>query len=138
MIFWFIIKMTWWLSLGGRGLSGGEEVGGGRAREDLATCQSKSCLQVSCYLANIYLLLVSGVMMLYITALLSVTWPIFTCYSLCVSFINYFNCLFGQYQAIRNNIVAKKTTELFLLFYTNITKLVFLWSNKQMFINAKC
>ena len=30
------------------------------------------------------------------------------------------------YQAIRNNIVAKKTTELVLLFHENITKLVFL------------
>ena len=35
----------------------------------------------------------------------------------------------GLYQAIRNNIVAKKTTELVLLFHKNITKLVFLWPN---------
>ena len=34
----------------------------------------------------------------------------------------------GIYQAIRNNIV---TTELVLLFHKNITKLVFLWSNKS-------
>ena len=33
------------------------------------------------------------------------------------------------YQAIRNNIVAIKTTELVLLFHKNITKLVFLWPN---------
>ena len=33
------------------------------------------------------------------------------------------------YQAIRNNIVTKKTTELVLLFYNNTTKLVFLWPN---------
>ena len=49
---------------------------------------------------------------------------------------NEFSCLFGPnvisnriYQAIRNNIVAKKTTELVLLFHNNITKLVFLWPN---------
>ena len=36
------------------------------------------------------------------------------------------NCL---YQAIRNNIVAKKITELVLLFHKNITKLIFLWPN---------
>ena len=47
---------------------------------------------------------------------------------------NEFSCLFGHniislglYQAIRNNIVTKKTTELFLLFHKNKTKLVFLW-----------
>ena len=34
--------------------------------------------------------------------------------------------LMALYQAIRNNIVAKKTTELVLLFHKNITKLVFL------------
>ena len=32
-------------------------------------------------------------------------------------------------QAIRNNIVAKKTTELVLLFHKNLTKLVFLPPN---------
>ena len=31
------------------------------------------------------------------------------------------------YQAIRNNILAKMTTELVLIFHRNITKLVFLW-----------
>ena len=31
--------------------------------------------------------------------------------------------------AIRNNIVAKKTTELVLLFHKKTTKLVFLWPN---------
>ena len=35
----------------------------------------------------------------------------------------------GLYEAIRNNIVAKKTTDLVLPFHKNITKLVFLWSN---------
>ena len=34
-------------------------------------------------------------------------------------------------QAIRNNIVAKKTTELVHLFHKNITQLVFLWPNKD-------
>ena len=33
------------------------------------------------------------------------------------------------YYAIRNNIVAKKTNELVLLFHKNITKQVFLWPN---------
>ena len=49
---------------------------------------------------------------------------------------NEFNRLFdhniisnGLYQAIRNNIAAKKTTELILIFHKNITKLVFLWPN---------
>ena len=40
----------------------------------------------------------------------------------------------GLYQTIRNNIVAKKTTELVLLFHKNITELVFLWSN----MSQKC
>ena len=47
-----------------------------------------------------------------------------------------FSCLFGHniisnglYQAIKNNIVAKKTTELVLLFHTKTTKLVFLLPN---------
>ena len=35
----------------------------------------------------------------------------------------------GLYQVIRNNIVAKKTTELVHLFHKNKTKLVFLWPN---------
>ena len=35
----------------------------------------------------------------------------------------------GLIQAMRNNIVAIKTTELFLLFHKNITKLVFLCPN---------
>ena len=35
----------------------------------------------------------------------------------------------GLYQAIKNNIVAKKTTELVLLFHKNITKQVFLCPN---------
>ena len=35
----------------------------------------------------------------------------------------------GLYQAIRNNIVAKKTTELVLLFRKKTTELVFLWPN---------
>ena len=35
----------------------------------------------------------------------------------------------GLYQTIRNNIVAKKTIELVILFHKNITKLVFLWPN---------
>ena len=38
------------------------------------------------------------------------------------------------YQAIRNNIVAKKTTELVLLFHKKTTKLVFLWPN----MSQKC
>ena len=50
---------------------------------------------------------------------------------------NEFSCLFdhkiillaGLYKAIRNNIVAKKTTELVLIFHKKITKLVFLWPN---------
>ena len=49
---------------------------------------------------------------------------------------NEFRCLFvhniifnGLCQTIRNNIVAKKTTELVLLFHKNITKLVFIWPN---------
>ena len=49
---------------------------------------------------------------------------------------NELSCLFdhniisnGIYQVIRNNIVAKKTTELVLLFHKNITKLIFLWPN---------
>ena len=33
------------------------------------------------------------------------------------------------YIAIRNNIVAKKTTALVLLFNKNVTKLVYLWPN---------
>ena len=33
------------------------------------------------------------------------------------------------YKAIRNNIVAKKTTELVLHFYKKTTKLVFIWPN---------
>ena len=41
---------------------------------------------------------------------------------------------YNLYQAIRNNIVAKKKTELVLLFYKNITKLIFLWRN----IGQKC
>ena len=36
----------------------------------------------------------------------------------------------GLLQAIRNNIVAKKITKLVHLFHKDITKLVFLWSNK--------
>ena len=32
-------------------------------------------------------------------------------------------------QTIRNNIVAKKTTELVLFFHKNITKLISLWPN---------
>ena len=35
----------------------------------------------------------------------------------------------GLYQAIRNNIVAKKTTKLVFLFHKNTNKLVFLWPN---------
>ena len=35
----------------------------------------------------------------------------------------------GLYQANKNNIVAKTTTELVILFHKNITKLVSLWSN---------
>ena len=35
----------------------------------------------------------------------------------------------GQIYAIRNNIVAKKTTELVLLLHKKTTKLVFLWLN---------
>ena len=42
---------------------------------------------------------------------------------------NEFSCFFGLYQAIINNFVAKKTTELVLLFHKNATKLVFLWPN---------
>ena len=45
---------------------------------------------------------------------------------------NEFRGLFGSnglIQAIRNNIVTKKTTELVLLFHKNITKLVFHWPN---------
>ena len=50
---------------------------------------------------------------------------------------NKFSCIFGYniifnglYLAIRNNILAKKkTTELVLLFYKNISKLVFHWPN---------
>ena len=39
-------------------------------------------------------------------------------------------CFFGSYWAIRNNIiVAKKTTELVLLFHKKTTKLVFIWFN---------
>ena len=44
--------------------------------------------------------------------------------------------------AIRNNIVAKKTTEFVLLFHKSITKLIFFWSNwdkkklQSVFINA--
>ena len=33
------------------------------------------------------------------------------------------------YQTIRNNVVAKKTTELVLLFHKKTTKLIFFWSN---------
>ena len=47
-----------------------------------------------------------------------------------------FSCLFdhniisnGLYQALRNKIVAKMTTELIILFSKNITKLVFLCPN---------
>ena len=40
----------------------------------------------------------------------------------------------GLYKTIRNNIVAKKTTELVLLFHKKTTKLVFLWPN----IDQKC
>ena len=54
---------------------------------------------------------------------------------------NKFSCLFGHciisnglYQAIRNNIVPKKTTELVLLFHTNMTRLVFHWPN----MSQKC
>ena len=35
----------------------------------------------------------------------------------------------GLYQAIRNKIVAKKTTELVLIFHKKTTKIVFLWPN---------
>ena len=48
---------------------------------------------------------------------------------------NEFSCLFGQYYflwpdiTIKNNIVAKKATELVLLFHKNKNKLVFLWPN---------
>ena len=49
---------------------------------------------------------------------------------------NLFICLFGHdiisnglYQAIKNNIVAKKTTELALLFHKKTTKPVFHWPN---------
>ena len=49
---------------------------------------------------------------------------------------NEFCCLYGYniisnglYHAIRNNIVAKKTTELVLLFHKKTTKLVFFWPN---------
>ena len=49
---------------------------------------------------------------------------------------NEFSCLFsyniisnGLYQDIRNNIMAKKTTELVLLFHKKTTKIVFLWPN---------
>ena len=48
---------------------------------------------------------------------------------------NEFSCLFaniisnGLIEAIRNNIVAKMTTELVLLFHKNIIKLVLLWPN---------
>ena len=38
----------------------------------------------------------------------------------------------GLILAIRNNIVTKKTTELVLLFYKNITKLVFQSVNKNI------
>ena len=46
---------------------------------------------------------------------------------------NEFSCLFGLYQAIRNNIVAKKTTELVLSFLKKATKLVFFWPNMGQF-----
>ena len=49
---------------------------------------------------------------------------------------NEFSYLFGHniisnglYQAIKNNIVAKNTTGLVLLFHKNITKLVLIWPN---------
>ena len=49
---------------------------------------------------------------------------------------NEFSCLFGHniisndlYQAIKNNIVIKKSTEIVLFFHKNVTKLVFLWPN---------
>ena len=49
---------------------------------------------------------------------------------------NEFSCHFGQniisndlYQAIRNNIVAKKTIELVFIFHKKTTKLVFIWLN---------
>ena len=48
---------------------------------------------------------------------------------------NKFSCFWaniisnGLYQAIINNIVAKKTTEIVLLFHKKTTKLVFLWPN---------
>ena len=35
----------------------------------------------------------------------------------------------GLYQAMRNNIVAKNTTELVFLFHKKTTELVFLWPN---------
>ena len=50
--------------------------------------------------------------------------------------VDMFSCLFGHniifnglYQAFRNNIVVKKTTELVHIFHKNIIKLIFLWHN---------